>query len=489
MKLFLEGIKMLFGKFILRRDTGNLIKKFALNMGIVYIKFAQILAMQNYGSIFTLEDREQLSQLCDDINPIEFREIEKILLKEYGTRLNDIFSHIDEEPLGSASISQVHRAILKTGEEVVIKVKRTDITKTINRDVEQIRKLMKNFGWIIGFNNNTGGNFALDCYLSWIKQEIDFRHEADNIVEYRDFAREVEGRIQGAGRIIIPKVYQSYCTENVLVMDYIKENSINKVPLTEENKRIISNAMNSYIRLSFWALLNDKKIVFHGDPHSGNICVDKNGNIYFLDMGLIFSLNAEETKMCREFFLTAYSNNYEKLYAMLVNYGNLDDTQKQMFKDDCKRYCETIRGKEVTFYFVEMINILFKYELVPPKFLFGMAKVFLCINGISKFTNNDTSAENLLCAQTLEFLMRRALSDGKKVFEKAKQNVPKLPHFIDRVMKEGISGAVGEIATSEIMTDIQKSIEDLKEARDILRILYGDGTKGLNENRKGKGLK
>lgn len=145
MKLYIEFIKLLFKKFILRKNTGIVIKEFAENMGIVYIKLAQMLATQNYGNLFTEEDRKMLSSICDESKTISYEAIEKMLKQEYGEELSDIFEFIEHEPIGSASVSQVHKAILKTGEVVVIKIKRRDITSKVDEDIEQIRRLMLRF--------------------------------------------------------------------------------------------------------------------------------------------------------------------------------------------------------------------------------------------------------------------------------------------------------------------------------------------------------
>lgn len=99
-----------------------------------------MLATQNYGEIFTEKDRKLLADICDDCNPISYEEIEKILKQEYGTNIDNIFSFIDKNRVGAASISQVHRAILTTGEEVAIKIRRKDITKSINEDIRKIKK-------------------------------------------------------------------------------------------------------------------------------------------------------------------------------------------------------------------------------------------------------------------------------------------------------------------------------------------------------------
>lgn len=472
MKLYLQIIKLLFNKFILRKNNGIVIKNFSEKMGIVYIKLAQMLATQNYGNLFTEEDRIMLSSICDNCNPISYNEIEEILKQEYGTELNNIFKFIEKKPVGSASVSQVHRAILNTGEEVAIKIKRKDITNTIEEDIKKIRELVHRFGKIVKFSNFTGGDHALDLYLEWIRQETDFKNEKENIKIYQSFVDNVNGKVKNTKQIKVPKLYDKYCTDNVIVMEFIKTKTINKIELTDENKNNIITALNSYIRLSFWAMFNDEKIVFHGDPHSGNICIDKEGNICFLDMGLLCALSDEDAKLCRKFFLTAYLGNYEKLYNILVIYGDMAEEKKKLFKEDCKKFCEEVKKKDVTYYFVDMINICLKYEFVPPDFLFSMAKAFICINGISNFSENKCTAKELLQEQTIEFMIKRSLNDYKDIVI---DGLNIAPDAIENTLQYGFINTIANVTSnSDLGNDIKDSIENLKEVLDLIKFSYFD---------------
>ena len=163
--MFFQVIKLLFNKFIRRKKTGVVIKEFSEKMGVVYIKLAQILATQNFGNLFTEEDRILISGICDDINIISFEEIKKVIENEYGKRIEDIFISIDETPVGAASISQVHHAVLKTGEEVAVKVKRKDVTDTMEHDIKFIKNVIHRFGKIVKFKNIKGGDKALEMNL------------------------------------------------------------------------------------------------------------------------------------------------------------------------------------------------------------------------------------------------------------------------------------------------------------------------------------
>ena len=255
-------------------------------------------------------------------------------------------------------------------------------------------------------------------------------------------------------------------------MEFIKTKTVNKIELTEENKDKITTALNSYIRSSFWAMFNDKPIVFHGDPHSGNICIDENGDICFLDMGLLCVLSDEDATLCRKFFLTAYSGNYEKLYDMLVIYGDMSEEKKASFKNDCRRYCTEIKEKDVTYYFMDMVNICLNYEFVPPNFLFNMAKAFVCLNGISNFSGNKCTCIELLQEQTIEFMVKRSLKDCKEIVIDSLNIAPKA---LENTLQYGLVNTIAKVSTSsELRKDVRSSLENLREMLDLVKSTYYD---------------
>lgn len=468
MKLYFKIVGLLLKKYVLRQKTGKVLKDFVSNMGIAYIKFAQILATQNYGNLFTEEDRKILSGICDNLNPLSYEKVYKILNYEYGNELMEKFDFIDPIPVGSASISQVHRARLKTGEIVAIKIKRLDITKKVDKDIKTIKKMIHRYGKIFKFKNFIAGDNALNMYLNWIYEETDFKNEMNNIKEYQKFANSVNGKVNGTVDIKIPKLYEELCTDNVIVMEFIEDKTINKMNLTEENKEKISIGINSYFKSSFYALFHDEEIIFHGDPHSGNIYLDENNNIGFLDMGLVFVIDKEEAKLLREFFLTAYAGNYDKLYNMLIKYGMMSDENKFRFREETKKFCNEIRGKDVTFYFMDMVNICLHYQICPPDFLFKMTKAFMCLNGINKFINNPIDAKELLEEQTVEYLVRRSLNDCNNL---AMTGVKTIPNFLSNVLKYGVSkGIAKELKrTEQFGKDIKMAYDNYNELMGLIK--------------------
>lgn len=409
MKLLFNAVILIFNLYVRRLSKGAALRIFSTHMGVVYIKLSQMLAMWNIDGMFTEMDRQELMSVCDDCNPIPFHEIEKILKTSYGKDYEKLIKKIDRKPVGAASVSQVHRAILFDGSRVVFKVKRRDIYNDAKKSIRQVRVLVHKFGWVIGFKNKMGSDKALEHYIKWIEQELDFEHEVYNIKKYTRFAQSVNGKFPGCADIVIPKVYDKYCTKDIIVMEYVIYPTI--VKSHKNDNKCILHAFDSYIQLSMYALLHDMPVIFHGDPHGGNVYIDNNGNIGFLDMGLLFELTPEDAKAVKELFFCAYFGQTDKLYKILVPCMNGNAADKKNFYDDIKNYCENISTRPVTAYFMDMVLVCFKYNIVPPDYLFGMAKAFVCLGGIDTIYDQNITGKELLADQVYDYVTKKFISN------------------------------------------------------------------------------
>lgn len=467
MRLYFYGCLMLIQKFFLRRSTGRVICDFAKRMGVVYIKVAQILAMQNIGSIFTEQDRMELAAICDHCNPLPFSKIRQKLEQEYQRSLDEIFQSIDEQPLGSASISQVHRAVLKSGEVVAVKVKRADVTRRIEHDVKQIRRLIHRFGRFARFRNFLGSDKALKYYVDWIYQETDFIKERQNLARYAEFATSVNGRIKNTANIVAPKVYPDFCTNNIIVMEFIAHPTVNQLELSADNKQKITRAVNDYLRLSFYALFHNLPVVFHGDPHGGNIYLDQAGNLGFLDMGLIFEFDADEADFIRKLFLYSYTKKSAELVDLLINRSDYTNFDREQLVKDISAEVERLQTIPVTQYFVEMIGVFTKYDIAPPILLFKMAKAFLALFGINNFVENFTDTKELLTAQVFEFYLHRTAEDVQGIF---KSGLALVPNFLRTTLQNGPAAGFSNqiLALSNLSRQAQTTLANCREVLDFM---------------------
>ncbi len=468
MRVYFYGFIMLFKKFILRMNTGKVILSFVEKMGVVYIKLAQILAMQNYGNLFTENDRILLSKICDHCKPIHFKKIKKIIEKEYGCSIEEKFRYVDPNPVGSASISQVHKAVLKNGDIVALKVRRQDITRKIEKDIKQMKRIVRRYGRIFRFKNILGSDTALDLYLSWILEEVDFKHEARNIVKYSQFAKNVNNKVQNTVTIRVPRVYKKLSNENIIVMEFIFAKTINQMSLSKKNKLKISKSLNDYVKLSFYAFFRDVPVVFHGDPHGGNIYIDEHGSIGFLDMGLIFTIDGEDKKIVKDLFFSAYNQNVDKLIAILTRESSFTAYDNNKFYQDIEECCKRFREIPVTQFFVEMIGVFTKYNMSPPDVLFTMAKAFVALYGINRFIDNKIDTESLLMEQITEYYVNRCVSDIKDVFKVGSSILPKfLQTTLDKGLIAGVSEALKPLG--ELNKKVNQFTENCNEVLDCFK--------------------
>lgn len=406
MRLFKNVVKFLFNKFIRRYSTGKCIYVFCKEMGIAYIKVAQILSMWNVDKIFTEQDRLDISSICDNCKPVPVHIIKKTLYESYGGKPTFI-KKVYRRPIGTASVSQVHKAVLINGDVVALKIKRRDLENTIHSDIITIRKVMNRFGKLLGFSNSVGINTALSMYEDWLGSEIDFRNEAKNIREYTKFANSVNEKVPGCKRIVLPKLYEEYCTDDVIVMEYIPYKTLNEGTYSASDIRA---AIDSYLKLSFYALLHDIPVYFHGDPHMGNLYLDNDGNVGFLDMGLVFNLTQQEQKDTIDFLMCAFYGDSDRLYDKLKNCVLGSNETHLKFKKELDKYCSDIGNKAICNYFVDLMLVCFDYNIVPPPYLFKMAKAFIYLGGAEVlFTSTETGHE-LIGEQMLEYLLEVLLN-------------------------------------------------------------------------------
>lgn len=252
-------------------------------LGPTYIKLGQIMSL--HSDILPKEYCEELMKLCSDVEPMPFEQVEEVLYESFGCKWNEIFSRIDKKPLGAASIAQVHYAVLKNGDEVVVKVQRKGIHDIMSRDITMLHKAVRlvppvPIKGIVDFD------MVLDEMWAVAQEEMNFLTEASNMEE---FARNNKDIVFAA----TPCLYREYTTSCVLVMEYIdgyriddKENlQKDGYDLNEIGSKLVDNYIKQVIEDGF----------FHADPHPGNVHI-RDGKIVWMDMGMMGRLSECDKK-------------------------------------------------------------------------------------------------------------------------------------------------------------------------------------------------
>lgn len=254
------------------------------DLGPTFIKLGQIMSM--HSDILPKRYCDELMRLRSEVAPMEFAEVEEVLKRSYGCPWKEIFKSIEEVPLGSASIAQVHRAVLKSGEHVVIKVQRTGIYERMARDIGLLHRAVKLVP-PVSFKEMVDLDMVLDELWAVTREEMNFLTEASNMEE---FAR----RNKGILFVRVPALYQAYTNQHVLVMEQIDGWSIDDKKALAENgydlEEIGEKLIDNYIK----QVMDDG--FFHADPHPGNVKVC-DGKIVWIDMGMMGRLTERDRKL------------------------------------------------------------------------------------------------------------------------------------------------------------------------------------------------
>ena len=281
-------------------------------LGPTFIKLGQILSMRP--DLIHRAYCDELTQLRSQVTPLAYGEVRKLIREEYGVaHIHEIFLSFDHEPLGSASIAQVHHAVLKSGKEVVVKIQRPGVKETMGRDVAILRKAIT----LVKFAPDLGDplDFKIMLEEMWVaaQQEMDFLIEAAHLEEYAKLNRDVV-------YVTCPKVEKHLTTSRILVMEYIEGIPIDHreelLSLGYDLREIAEKMAENYVK----QVLDDG--FFHADPHPGNLCV-QDGKIVWMDWGMVGRL----TQRDQELFLTAVKaivdGDVYELKSVLLSMGVL----------------------------------------------------------------------------------------------------------------------------------------------------------------------
>lgn len=245
-------------------------------LGPTFIKLGQLLSTR--ADLLPEPYLEALTRLQDHVEPFSFDQVEQIVSSELGGRISKLFSEFDREPTAAASLAQVHRARMRDGRQVVVKVQRPDVRETIVEDLESLESIAE----FIDAHTEVGQRYEFSNMLTELRQsllrELDFKREAGNLLRLRKSLREFE-------QIIVPEPIEDFTTSRVLTMDYIsgkKITGLSPLRLLELDGQSLSEELfRAYLK----QILVDG--FFHADPHPGNVFITDDNRIALIDLGMV----------------------------------------------------------------------------------------------------------------------------------------------------------------------------------------------------------
>jgi len=263
------------GKFLWKNATvkdkaelGRWTKDELLDLGPTFVKLGQIASTR--GDLYPPEFTKELESLQDNVPPVEIHDVVD----------QSVFKEFDLVPFKSASIGQVHMAVLHNGKKVVVKVKRPGILNIMKEDTDNVREIVE-FLEKVGIDTGNSSGLVLEESIEYLLGEADYKQEIQNAIKFKKGMNNVDW-------VKVPKVYKKYSTNDMIVMEYVPSTKLTEITDPKVNKKKICEALiNAYV-------IQTMDIgFFHADPHPGNLGFSPNGKLVFYDFGLLINLSDE----------------------------------------------------------------------------------------------------------------------------------------------------------------------------------------------------
>ena len=283
-------------------------------LGPTYIKLGQLLSTRS--DLLPPAYMEALQRLQDKIQPFPFAEVEQIIESELGVRLSKAFAEFDPEPLAAASLGQVHRAVLRNGRCVAVKVQRPNIREQIASDIEALEDIAEFIDKHTEAGERVQFGAMLDEFRRSMLRELDYLQEAQHLSLLRHNLAQFD-------LIVVPEAVTDYTTSRVLTMDYISGRKITDLsPLARMEMN--GDALGEQL---FKAYLKQILVdgVFHADPHPGNVFLTYGGKLALIDVGMIGRIAPVMQENLLKLLLAVSEGKGEAAAEIAIEMGTITD--------------------------------------------------------------------------------------------------------------------------------------------------------------------
>lgn len=311
-------------------SNAKLMRETFEELGSTYIKLGQFIA--STPSLFPREYVEEFQKCLDQTPTLPFAYIEQVLQQEFpGQNLADIFQSIDQKPLASASIAQVHAAVLKTGEDVVIKVQKPNVETILYTDLGVVHFATKMLERVMPKVKFASLSDIVDEIRTRMVREVDFIEEAQNLEDFVNYLQLTQNVSATA-----PKVYHQFSTRRVLTMQRLYGVPLTDIDVVKQYSKDPSQVLISAMNTWFGSLMMCKS--FHADLHAGNLMLLEDGRIGFIDFGIVGQLNPDVWAACIRFMDALQNTHYQDMASNMLQMGMTDrDIDTNVLAQDLER--------------------------------------------------------------------------------------------------------------------------------------------------------
>jgi ubiquinone biosynthesis protein len=433
--------KRLLSRFHVDKDKSLAVRarRSMERLGPTFIKLGQILSLRP--DFVSKEYIKEFEKMQDRVPEFSYTQSRSIVEKETKRPIHSIFKSFDKKPIASASLSQVHKAVLKNGKTVAVKVQRPGIREIMEKDIEimlYIASMLENH---VSEAKKYHITKIIEEFARWTERELDFRLEAKNAIRFRRI-------MSNNHHILIPKIYDEYTTSKLLVLEFIDGTELNQL---HKIKHKID--LNKTISYGFEAILEQVFIYgfFHADPHPGNIFVLKSGKLAFVDFGIVGHFDDNLKKSSQNLFTGIIQQDTDKIIRTFLTMGmNVDKAKFDEFKEDLADILAelkdaSIKDVKVSFLLEDVLNLALKHKVKMPVDFVLFGKTIATLEGVAlkydpdfKIVDSSMPLLNKLTRRKLSIRHHaKNLISSYSTFKEGIQNIPLYSLEILNKIREG----------------------------------------------------
>ncbi|MGX1500430.1 ABC1 kinase family protein [Roseibium aggregatum] len=417
-----------------RLEPPQRIRRALEDMGPSFVKLGQILATR--ADLLPPEYIAEFAKLQDHAPPVAFETLEAQLTEELGAPLAEVFAEVDRYPLAAASVAQVHRGVLKTGEQVILKIRRPGIRKIVDADLRLLKRLAEIAEEEIEESRHFRPKEIAAEFARSMRRELDLAAECRTAERIADSFRDDEN-------IVVPKVYWQWTSESLNVQEYIDGIPGRDMAAVDvaglDRKLLAQRGANAVLKMVF------EDGFFHADPHQGNVFYLPGNKIVFIDFGMAGQLSDRRRNQLVDLLFGIVERKVERVVEILLGWSKPSQIDEDALNIEIDAFIDRIHGVplkslDLTALIADLTTLLREYRLMLPADLTLLTKAFVSLEGMGRQLDPDydliTAIGPFLNRVVLQRYTPQALARrGREGLSDALELMGSLPYDLRKLIK------------------------------------------------------
>ena len=431
------------------------------SLGPIFIKFGQMLSTRK--DLLPNDIAIELSKLQDKVPPFEFEKVKQTIENAYSKKVSSVFKEFNEKPVASASVAQVHFAILHNGEKVAVKILRPNIESEVKKDIKLLHLIANILYKIWSDGKRLKPDEVVSEFERHTQSELNLLLEAGHCSHLGENFKDKK-------LLVVPSVFWDYCHEKVMVMERMDGIPISNIDAIKKNKINLSELAKNGVEIFFTQVFRDG--FFHADMHPGNIQVAKSGKYIAMDFGIMGTLNDQDKLYLAKNFAAFFKRDYREVARVHIESGWVpSETSIDEFENAIRSVCEPIFNKplkDISFgkLLIRLFQTSKKFNMEIQPQLTMLQKTLLNVEGLGR--ELDPNLDLWVTARPfLENWLKEQIGPKnlinriKKEFPNWVDIAPQLPTLLHAYLNNH-----NKDSCTIIEKDIRKSIEGIKLRQD-----------------------